>query len=649
MEQWGVISIASQKHRWKQFPESVLHYSLFTINLKSMSYSYSIPNHSHSSRGLYFDDRLQTTDCSGLYTLMGYVNGTWYDIHTVSGAGTGTIEVDRSVNAIEVDTTLFIPGQTYQFKWMDGNGVSSNIITLTIPYVSSGSGSGSGFGTAVSVTILDAEIGRVDVQASGLAYGEQAIIRIYYSIDGVTYTMDSQGYVDNSALLFTSPDFAPGCSIYAALIGNGWTVYSQTITLANVGSSSSSGVLSPSITVINAEAGQVQVEVSGSDNRTLNLSLLVSGSTLSGMTVYSNGEYTFYSNNILPGCTVQVSMFDQVSATTVYSNTLTIPGADSSSGSGSNFRSGSGSGSGASVVPFTVTITSIVDGNLDATVSGDITAVPGYDPSAPIIAYLYYRPTGTGAFGLWTGGLDNTGFTSSYQGVIGFNPAGIVAGNDYQVVIMSDGAMIAFSQVVSVPDLGTSSSLGISPSPIRLLGLNNDGSGNTLAAFSANITRSNIQGCLLDVTASTSSAYFATFEGPVFFPSHSFGLAFTPGHQYQFALVDLDINPTGNISDPSTIFSNTLTAADIVIDSVASVGGAISITATIDPSLSGYAFSMYRNSDASGNTMLMVHSLPTSSAFLYGVYVSGGLVQICLSPDGETSDIVSASVFTTLT
>jgi hypothetical protein len=38
-----------------------------------------------------FIDTLQPNDCTGLYTLQGYVSGAWTDIHTISGALSGSI------------------------------------------------------------------------------------------------------------------------------------------------------------------------------------------------------------------------------------------------------------------------------------------------------------------------------------------------------------------------------------------------------------------------------------------------------------------------------------------------------------------------------------------------------------------------------
>ena len=81
-----------------------------------------------------FSDTLQATDSSGLYTLMADVNGVWTDVHTISGAQSGRIEVDASINTIDVNTSVLIPGQSYDFKWVDSNGVESNVVHLVIPF-----------------------------------------------------------------------------------------------------------------------------------------------------------------------------------------------------------------------------------------------------------------------------------------------------------------------------------------------------------------------------------------------------------------------------------------------------------------------------------------------------------------------------------
>ena len=82
---------------------------------------------------LIFTDHLQTTDTGGLYTLRGYVNDSWQDVHTIAGPQTGTIDVDAPQYYITVDTDIFLPGTSYYFKWVDIHGVESNMTVLQIP------------------------------------------------------------------------------------------------------------------------------------------------------------------------------------------------------------------------------------------------------------------------------------------------------------------------------------------------------------------------------------------------------------------------------------------------------------------------------------------------------------------------------------
>jgi hypothetical protein len=82
---------------------------------------------------LLFNDILQASDTSGLYTLMAFVNGTWTDIHTMAGTQNGDIPVNTSINTIPVNNGLLPGGQTFQFKWMDSIGNESNIVSLEIP------------------------------------------------------------------------------------------------------------------------------------------------------------------------------------------------------------------------------------------------------------------------------------------------------------------------------------------------------------------------------------------------------------------------------------------------------------------------------------------------------------------------------------
>ena len=82
---------------------------------------------------LIFKDNLQAFYTSGLYTLKGFVNNTWHDVHTIAGVHTGNIDVDAPYYYITVDTNLYLPGNSYLFKWVDLNGVESNETLITIP------------------------------------------------------------------------------------------------------------------------------------------------------------------------------------------------------------------------------------------------------------------------------------------------------------------------------------------------------------------------------------------------------------------------------------------------------------------------------------------------------------------------------------
>ena len=83
--------------------------------------------------GQIFNDVLQTTLGSGNYTLQWLDAGIWTDITTITGPTTGDTNVNNSVNTIAVNNTIFIPGQSYKFRWIDGEGVISNTIQITIP------------------------------------------------------------------------------------------------------------------------------------------------------------------------------------------------------------------------------------------------------------------------------------------------------------------------------------------------------------------------------------------------------------------------------------------------------------------------------------------------------------------------------------
>jgi hypothetical protein len=83
---------------------------------------------------LIFTDTLQATDSTGLYTLQALIDGTWTDIHTISGAQSGSIEVDAALHTVEVDTALLPVGQTFLFRWVDSIGNESNVSSLMVPF-----------------------------------------------------------------------------------------------------------------------------------------------------------------------------------------------------------------------------------------------------------------------------------------------------------------------------------------------------------------------------------------------------------------------------------------------------------------------------------------------------------------------------------
>jgi hypothetical protein len=82
---------------------------------------------------LLFNDILRSNDCTGLYTLMALVDGTWTDIHSIAGLSSGSITIDSSSNTISVNTSMLNVGQTYSFKWVDTIGNESNTVSLQIP------------------------------------------------------------------------------------------------------------------------------------------------------------------------------------------------------------------------------------------------------------------------------------------------------------------------------------------------------------------------------------------------------------------------------------------------------------------------------------------------------------------------------------
>jgi hypothetical protein len=84
---------------------------------------------------LIFNDTLQASGSTGLYTLQALIGGSWTDIHSISGPASGSIEIDASLNAIPVDTTLLPVGQTFDFRWVDSLGNESNIISALVPFL----------------------------------------------------------------------------------------------------------------------------------------------------------------------------------------------------------------------------------------------------------------------------------------------------------------------------------------------------------------------------------------------------------------------------------------------------------------------------------------------------------------------------------
>ncbi len=228
---------------------------------------------------LIFDDQLRVTDGSGLYTLMGLVGSTWTDIHTVSGPATGTVEVAATVNTIEVDTSIFLPGQAYRFKWVDASGTESNIITLTIPALS---GSGTAPSTyAATVTITNAEPGSLTVDVAGDAVASGYVVRLY-----------QVGALGGPAiLLYTSPAIGPGVTesnISLSTIGAGETYYAELTYDTIAGDSSTSAtVSSQAVTVVPPGVG-----TSGSSSTGTSTGTSTTGGTSGSGTGTSTGTST---------------------------------------------------------------------------------------------------------------------------------------------------------------------------------------------------------------------------------------------------------------------------------------------------------------------------------------------------------------------
>ena len=81
---------------------------------------------------LYFADRLHIYGGSGQYTLQGFDGTDWLSLHTIYGTSEGDIEIDAITNPIPVDPS--IPTNTpIPFRWIDSNGMVSNVVTVSIP------------------------------------------------------------------------------------------------------------------------------------------------------------------------------------------------------------------------------------------------------------------------------------------------------------------------------------------------------------------------------------------------------------------------------------------------------------------------------------------------------------------------------------
>jgi hypothetical protein len=146
---------------------------------------------------LIFSDTLQATGGSGLYTLQALIGSDWTDIHTVSGAENGSVEVDALLNTIPVDYTLLPEGQTFEFRWVDSADNASNTVTLTIP------------GSAI--TGYSAGIGAIDFANSGgdnYTVGFHIAPTSIQSLSGATIT--SYDYEVDFWLMHSSTDVESG-------------------------------------------------------------------------------------------------------------------------------------------------------------------------------------------------------------------------------------------------------------------------------------------------------------------------------------------------------------------------------------------------------------------------------------------------------
>jgi hypothetical protein len=80
----------------------------------------------------YFIDTLTVAYAGGVYTLQAYVTvggvNQWVDITTVAGTGTGTVSAN-----VQINTAIYQVGLSYDFRWIDQIGNTSDVITMTIP------------------------------------------------------------------------------------------------------------------------------------------------------------------------------------------------------------------------------------------------------------------------------------------------------------------------------------------------------------------------------------------------------------------------------------------------------------------------------------------------------------------------------------
>jgi len=88
---------------------------------------------------LIFNDTLQVTNGTGIYSLKALINGVWTHVYTISGPQNGSIAIDSAINTIDVDTSLLPVGQTFDFMWVDSSGNQSNVVTALVPFTILGS------------------------------------------------------------------------------------------------------------------------------------------------------------------------------------------------------------------------------------------------------------------------------------------------------------------------------------------------------------------------------------------------------------------------------------------------------------------------------------------------------------------------------